>query len=326
VLNRRLLPVAVACLFALTACGSPSSSPSPSGTLTPAATASASPSASVTVQTSLDGITVTGKQLKAPKVTFKSPFAIDKTRSRVLIPGKGNTVLATGLVTVHYYGVNGRTGKVFDQSYSRKATATFPLDQVITGFRLGLTGQKVGSRVLIAMPGTDGYDANGGSSDGSIAVGDTLIFVVDIVGASVAQPSGKTVTPAAGLPTVTGDAASKPTVTIPKATAPTSMSAQVLIQGSGAKVAKGQTIYARYVGYSWKTGKLIDDQFTTPSEGTLASTIPGWQSGLVGKSVGSRVLLVLPPKYGYPQGSNNPPLEAGDTIVYVIDILYTYKA
>lgn len=278
------------------------------------------------MQTSLDGIAVTGKQLKAPKVTFKSPFAIDKTRSRVLIPGKGNTVLATGLVTVHYYGVNGRTGKVFDQSYSRKATATFPLDQVITGFRLGLTGQKVGSRVLIAMPGTDGYDANGGSSDGSIAVGDTLIFVVDIVGASVAQPSGKTVTPAAGLPTVTGDAASKPTVTIPKATAPTSMSAQVLIQGSGAKVAKGQTIYARYVGYSWKTGKLIDDQFTTPSEGTLASTIPGWQSGLVGKSVGSRVLLVLPPKYGYPQGSNNPPLEAGDTIVYVIDILYTYKA
>jgi peptidylprolyl isomerase len=276
-------------------------------------------------QTNLDGIKVTGKKLKAPKVTFKAPLVIDKTRSKVLIPGKGGTVLEDGLVTVHYYGVNGRTGKVFDQSYSRKATATFPLSGVVTGFRVGLTGQKVGSRVLVAMPGSDGYDASGGSGDGTIEVGDTLVFVVDIVGASVAQPSGKVVAPSAGSPTVTGGAADKPTVTMPGTAAPSKMSAQALIAGGGAAVAKGDTIYVRYVGYSWKTGKLIDDQWT-PSEGTLASTITGWQKGLVGKKVGSRVLLVLPPADGYPQGSNNPPLEAGDTIVYVVDILYRYKA
>ena len=37
---------------------------------------------------------------------------------------------------------------------------------------------------------------------------------------------------------------------------------------------------------------------------------------------GERVLLVLPPEYNYPQGSNNPPVTAGDTLVYVVDILY----
>lgn len=322
VLIRRVVP-AIVCVLALAGCGSGSASPSPSASVTP--TGSASPSASVKVQTSLDGITVSGKRLKAPKVKFTAPFVIDKTRSKVLIPGSGNTVLADGYVTVHYYGVDGRTGKVFDQSYSHKATATFPVNQVITGFKVGLTGQKVGSRVLIAMPGADGYDSLGGNADAGINVGDTLVFVVDVVGASVAQPSGKTITPPAGLPTVAGDAASKPTVTMPGSAAPTKMSAQVLIQGSGAKVAKTDTIYARYVGYSWKTGKLIDDQFATPSEGLLSSTLPGWQSGLLGKTVGSRVLLVLPPKFGYPQGSNNPPLAAGDTIVYVVDILYTYK-
>lgn len=41
---------------------------------------------------------------------------------------------------------------------------------------------------------------------------------------------------------------------------------------------------------------------------------------------GSRVLLVLPPEYGYPDGANNPPLEKGDTIVYVVDILFAYQA
>ena len=35
--------------------------------------------------------------------------------------------------------------------------------QVVPGFSKGLTGQRQGSRVLIAMPGKDGYDASGGS-------------------------------------------------------------------------------------------------------------------------------------------------------------------
>jgi peptidylprolyl isomerase len=112
---------------------------------------------------------------------------------------------------------------------------------------------------------------------------------------------------------------------MPGTAAPAKMSAQSLIEGGGAKVAKGDSIHVRYVGYSWKTGKLIDDQWT-PSDGALAGTISGWQKGLLGKRVGSRVLLVLPPADSYPAGSNNPPLEAGDTIVYVIDILYTYQA
>ncbi len=43
---------------------------------------------------------------------------------------------------------------------------------------------------------------------------------------------------------------------------------------------------------------------------------------MLGKRVGQRVLLVLPPEFNYPQGSNNPPVEAGDTLVYVVDLLY----
>lgn len=322
-----MIPV-VACLLALAACGSPSATPTPSASpsTSETPTASATPTASVKVQDSLDGITVKGKQLAAPTVTFKAPFAIDKTRTRVLDQGSGPKALADGYVTVHYYGVDGRTGKTFDESYTKKTPVTFSLGQVVPGFKTGLTGQRAGSRVLIAMPGKDGYDSMGGNASAGINVGDTLVFVVDILAVSVDQPDGKTVTPPAGLPKVSGSAASKPTVTIPSTSAPSKMSATVLIQGTGPKVAKTDTISARYVGYSWKTGKLIDDGFATPTSGAVSGLIPGWQTGLVGQRVGSRVLLVLPPADGFPDGSNNPPVDKGDTVVYVVDVLFAASA
>jgi peptidylprolyl isomerase len=274
------------------------------------------------VQDSLDGITVKGKQGAKPTLTFTKPFVIDKTRVRVLDEGKGPKALADGSVTVHYSGVDGRTAENFDESYSRGAPVTFPLGGVVPGFKNGLTGQRAGSRVLIAMPGSEGYDAQGGNEAAGIAVGDTLIFVVDIISVSLDQPSGKVVQPPSGLPKVSGSAADKPSVTIPSGNPPSKMSADLLIEGTGAKVAKGDTITARYVGYSWKTGKLIEDGFENPTSGKLSGLIPGWQSGLVGKRVGSRVLLVLPPADGFPEGSNNPPVEKGDTVVYVIDLLF----
>ena len=79
----------------------------------------------------------------------------------------------------------------------------------------------------------------------------------------------------------------------------------------------GKTNVARMVGGIYrslgllKTGQLVDDQWGTPSAGLLSSTIPGWQTGLVGRRVGSRTLLVLPPDSGFPEGSNNPPVEKG---------------
>lgn len=335
---RRVALPACALLFALAACSSApatSATPSPSVTsavpsATPTPTPTPTPSVSVPVSDSLDAIKVTGERLVAPKVEFKAPFAIDQTRTKVLEEGKGAAALADGYVTVHYYGINARTGKKFDESYSRKQTSTFSLGEVITGFKTGLTGAKAGSRVLIAIPGTDGYDSayemDPSYAPEGYALGDTLLFVVDVIEVSLAQPADKAVTPAAGLPTVTGGPADKPTVSVAGLTAPTTMKTQVLLQGEGSKVTKDSTILARYVGYSFKTGQLVDDQWGTPSAGLLSSTIPGWQTGLLNQQVGSRVLLVLPPKDGFPQGSNNPPLEAGDSIVYVIDLLFAYTS
>ena len=85
-----------------------------------------------------------------------------------------------------YVGVNYRTGKVFDSSWSRSLPYSFKIgatpSQVIKGWDLGLVGQTVGSRVLLVIPPADAYGKTGQSQAG-IKGTDTLVFVVDIIGA-----------------------------------------------------------------------------------------------------------------------------------------------
>ena len=48
--------------------------------------------------------------------------------------------------------------------------------------------------------------------------------------------------------------------------------------------------------------------------------IPGWDKGLVGKKVGSRVLLIVPPADGYADKVQGQ-IPANSTLVFVVDIL-----
>jgi peptidylprolyl isomerase len=99
---------------------------------------------------------------------------------------------------------------------------------------------------------------------------------------------------------------------------------QPLIKGAGPVVKSGETIRVNYTGVLWKNGKKFDASgdrgkpFTTPIG--VGQVVPGWDKGLVGQTVGSRILLVIPPADGY--GANaKPPIGATDTMVFVVDIL-----
>ena len=100
---------------------------------TPTETASATP---ITPSSSLDGITVTGDLGSAPTVTVPSPWAIDETRRQVLTPGAGPEAVADSYVEVNYVGVNGRTGPVFDSSWSKGTPGVFSLSHLAIPFPL----------------------------------------------------------------------------------------------------------------------------------------------------------------------------------------------
>jgi peptidylprolyl isomerase len=50
--------------------------------------------------------------------------------------------------------------------------------------------------------------------------------------------------------------------------------------------------------------------------------VPGWDQGLVGEKVGSRVILEIPPALGYgKQGNEQAGIKGTDTLFFVVDIL-----
>jgi peptidylprolyl isomerase len=112
----------------------------------------------------------------------RTPKPDGTLRSAVLIQGTGPTVKKGQSITVNYLGEVYNAKKPFDESYS-KQPATFGIGsgQVIAGWDQTLVGQKVGSRVILAIPPKDGYGKQGQPSAG-IKGTDTLYFVVDILG------------------------------------------------------------------------------------------------------------------------------------------------
>lgn len=128
-------------------------------------------------------IAVTGAtDTTAPHVNVIAPFSVTQTQVHTLHAGDGPVVPGTAKVSVCYIGVNGRTGAVFDSSYSRGAPVDFALSGVVPGFQKAIAGQKVGSTVAVAMTSTDGYPD--GQFSAGIQPGDTLIFAIKILSAS----------------------------------------------------------------------------------------------------------------------------------------------
>ena len=124
-------------------------------------------------------VTITAGQ---PEVTLPDGDVPTSYGVATVIDGEGAMVYDGATVVVNYHGVNWNTGETFDSSFERGQPATFPTSGVIPGFRDGLVGQSVGSRVLITIPPALGYGPQGGTGDGRIGPEDTIFFVVDILG------------------------------------------------------------------------------------------------------------------------------------------------
>ena len=97
---------------------------------------------------------------------------------RILRAGKGRQPAAGDAVEVNYKGtlVN---GKVFDSSYDRGQSISFPLNKVIAGWTEGLQLMKEGAKYELVIPANLGYGVFGSGS--SIPPNSTLIFVVELL-------------------------------------------------------------------------------------------------------------------------------------------------
>ncbi|MDT0611281.1 FKBP-type peptidyl-prolyl cis-trans isomerase [Streptomyces lancefieldiae] len=116
----------------------------------------------------------------APAIKVPEAEAPKKLVANYVIEGDGPEVGAQDSVLVQYKGVVWNGGKEFDSTYGRKQLTSFSLQQVVKGWAQGLTGKKVGSRVLIVIPPDLGYGDSPPQGSG-IEKDSTLVFSVDIL-------------------------------------------------------------------------------------------------------------------------------------------------
>ncbi|CCK31323.1 FK-506 binding protein, peptidyl-prolyl cis-trans isomerase [Streptomyces davaonensis JCM 4913] len=117
---------------------------------------------------------------KAPSIEVPETDAPTKLVANYILEGDGAEVGAEDSVLVQYKGVLWDGGKEFDATYTNKQLVSFSLQQVVKGWAQGLTGKKVGSRVLIVIPPDLGYGDNPPQGSG-IKKDSTLVFSVDIL-------------------------------------------------------------------------------------------------------------------------------------------------
>jgi peptidylprolyl isomerase len=270
---------------------------------------------------------------KQPAVTIPdiTPPAI--LQSHQLISGHGSLAAKGDLAVVDLtaYTWNGSTHKKISQ-LSTGQPQPLTVGSTISGLDKSLTGSRAGSRLLITIPPKDGFGSKG-NSQLSVSGKDTLVVVVDVLASYQKTASAHGTQEAVngtGLPTVgSSSPGTAPAVHIPQTAPPTTLQVQTLIRGTGPVVKKGKLLIAHYEGVIWATGKVFDSSWkrSAPTGFQIGTgrVIKGWDNGLVGKRVGSRVLLVVPPADGYgAQGSTQAGIKGTDTLVFVVDILGTY--
>ena len=119
-----------------------------------------------------------------PEVDFPGGPPPTELQITDVTEGEGTEATPGSQVSVHYVGVAYSTGEEFDASYNRGQSLDFPLGagRVIQGWDQGVSGMKVGGRRQLIIPPHLAYGDRG--AGGVIGPGETLIFVVDLVGVS----------------------------------------------------------------------------------------------------------------------------------------------
>ena len=99
-----------------------------------------------------------------------------------LVVGEGAEAQAGTSPSMQYVGVAWSTRRQFDASWDRGQPFSFQLGagMVIGGWDQGVAGMKVGGRRKITIPPHLGYGKAG--AGGAIKGGETLVFVVDLLG------------------------------------------------------------------------------------------------------------------------------------------------
>lgn len=301
---RPLAALSAASLAAIVLVGcAPAAEPQPSATQTLCDEAVASGDAS-------DAVTVEGDTGKESKATFEEPLTVSELQRTVVSEGSGEKAADGDYVSYAMSAFDATTGeKLGSLGYADGELLPQPIS-TDTGLAQVFGCATVGSRIVAAYPASD-------------ASPDPLVYVFDLMAITATAADGAPEDPVEGMPTVELAENGEPSITVPDADAPTEVELATLKQGDGVEVEPGDTVLAQYAGVKWSDGSVFDSSWSNgaPVEFATTGVVAGFQQALEGHNVGSQVLVVVPPEFGY-GGTEGHELQ-DETLVFVVDILAT---
>ena len=264
------------------------------------------------------GVTAKGELGKKPTVSFKTPMTVEDNSYVVLQKGDGaDRGRRPRLLAGHRHHRQGwfRTGQHVGEEHPR----------LLHRSHLGYQPDDRELLQDLQEPQAQFHRAFGMNDSNSS--GTSYLMVLTLVSKSkdLKKATGEKVAGVpADLPKVTLAKDGKPSIDMNGYKGSDSLISQDLIKGKGAVVKDTQSVVAHYTGWlldgtqfdsSWDRGQS--------SAFSLDSVIKGWKQGLAGHTVGSQVLLVVPPSLGY-GNKDQEKIPANSTLVFVVDILAAY--
>jgi peptidylprolyl isomerase len=272
-------------------------------------------------------VQIEGEAGSEPDVTFDGRLETDSVTSDVITEGDGAEIESGDSVLAHLWVGNGYTQEKAVSTYESETPELLTVDEASLSpvFIEGVEGHTVGSRIAVLAPAEEAFGEQGNPQLG-IANKDTVLVVIDLLSNVLEAPDGAEGTAPSwapkiveqdGAPTGFDFAGTQPSPKLRSAT---------LIEGEGATVEKGQTIVVNYLGQVHGGKKPFDESYSkgapTSFQIGAGKVIQGWDQTLVGASIGSRLVLAIPPALGYgKQGNEGAGIKGTDTLYFVVDVL-----
>ena len=254
----------------------------------------------------LDGIRVSGRQGQTPAVTVTGSLHVVDAKYRTVIEGTGRTITQDSPVVLAVTAFDGATGQILSESGPEIRVATATQEALGKDLAAAVIGSTEGSRILFLRTIAASQQASGATSDLEIDVVDVLSSVADGTVPATAVPGPLSVTLADDGPVIAHSGS-----------APSAVTTQVLLQGSGPQVASGDQVVAQYIVTDWDSATVRSSTWSNgmPQLISLDTTMAGLRDALTDQRVGSRIAVTIPPDQA----------EGDDTLCVVVDILGTER-
>ncbi|MFC4062162.1 FKBP-type peptidyl-prolyl cis-trans isomerase [Planomonospora corallina] len=282
------------------------------------------------------GLKVAGEVGAKPTVTFPQGTPPAKSSEETVKEGAGTEFKVGDEVLVNYtvYTWDGKSNPAVGSTYDTgSAEAIQVSEQLPKVLKDALVGARPGGRhvAVVAPDSLTKEQVEQAKQQGQETP--TQVLVMDMVGL---KPKPVTVSGTAaehgvkGVEVTNPEPGKAPTLTTKtKEKAPKELVTKVVIKGTGPEVKSGQNLMAHYIGKIWGTDKKFDSSWDRGEPATfqigVGQVVKGWDQSLVGQTVGSRVLVTIPPDLGYgKEGNAQAGIKGTDTLVFLVDIVGAY--